>query len=452
MREAFQAYLVEEGLCRPTDRLLLAVSGGIDSVVMAHLFRSAGFDCALAHCNFQLRGQASDSDEVFVRSLSGLLEFPVYVRKFDVERTIREEGGSVQMVARELRYGWFQELAAQHGFDAIATAHNLNDSIETFFLNLIRGTGIRGLLGIPAKNRNVIRPLLFTSRKEILAFARKEQIAFREDASNLETKYTRNKIRHDLLPVLEQIHPQIVDIMDMNMKHLKEAESIFRNAVETEREKLFFREGERITIEIESLRSLAPRGTWLYELFYPFGFSSAQCNGIEQMMDAPPGRRSVSPTHQLFKDRDRLILVKSQVKEVQRYYLDSPELPSSLPFPMDIQIMERSRLKKIPDDRLTACLDFDQIQFPLTLRHWLHGDYFYPLGMDQMKKVSDFFVDKKVPVPDKERAWILASGRKIVWIVGYRIDHRFRINDKTKKVLMLRVQSDVVTELGKEDL
>lgn len=452
MQDAFRTYLRKKGLCRPSDRLLLAVSGGIDSVIMAHLFRSAGFDCALAHCNFQLRGQQSDADEVFVRSLSDLLEFPVYVRRFDVEGTIREEGGSIQMAARELRYGWFQELAARHGFDAIATAHNLNDSIETFFLNLIRGTGIRGLLGIPAKNRNVIRPLLFASRKEILAFAIKEQIAYREDASNLETKYTRNKIRHDLLPVLEQIHPHAVDIMAMNMKRLKEVEAIFRNAVETERKKLFVREGDHTTIEIESLRSLVPLETWLYELFSPFGFSSPQCSGIDQMMDAPTGKRSVSPTHQLFKDRDRLILVKSQVKEVQRYYLDSPELPSILPFAMDIQIMERHRLKKIPDDPLTACLDFDQIQFPLALRHWLHGDYFYPLGMDQMKKISDFFVDNKVPIPDKERAWILASGRKIVWIIGYRIDHRFRITDKTKKVLMLRVQSDVLTELHKEGL
>ncbi|MGW8314602.1 MAG: tRNA lysidine(34) synthetase TilS [Bacteroidales bacterium] len=450
MREEFDAYLKKEGLCSPSDQLLLAVSGGVDSVVMAHLFRAAGYHCALAHCNFQLRGKESDADEMSVRSLSDYLEYPVYVKRFDVEGTISEQGGSVQMVARELRYQWFQELAVQHGFDAIATAHNLNDSIETFFLNLIRGTGIRGLLGIPAKNRNVIRPLLFSTRKAIMAYARRQQITFREDASNLETKYTRNKIRHDLLPVMEQIHPGIEDTMAMNMQRLQEVESIFINAVETERERLFVREGDQTCVEIGSLRSLAPLGTWLYELFSPFGFSSAQCAGIEQMMNAPPGSRSVSPTHQLFKDRDRLILVKSQVKEVQRYYLDSPELPSSLPFSMDIEIVAREQLKKIPGDPLTACLDFDTIQFPLTLRHWLHGDYFYPLGMDQMKKISDFFVDNKVPVPDKERAWILASGRKIVWIIGYRIDHRYRITDQTRKVLILRVQSDVPPELLKK--
>lgn len=439
-----------EGLCSPSDQILLAVSGGVDSVVMAHLFRTSGYQCALAHCNFQLRGQESDADEVLVRSLSDYLEYPIYVKKFDVEGTMREEGGSIQMVARELRYHWFQELAVQHGFDAIATAHNLNDSIETFFLNLIRGTGIRGLLGIPAKNGNVIRPLLFSTRKAILDYARRQQITFREDASNLETKYTRNKIRHDLLPVMEQIHPGIEDTMAMNMLRLQEVEAIFKDAVETERKRLFVREGDQTCVEIGGLRSLTPLGTWLYELFSPFGFSSAQCTGIEQMMNAPPGSRSVSPTHQLFKDRDRLILVESQVKEVQRYYLDSPELPSSLPFAMDIEIVDRERLKKIPGDPMTACLDFETIQFPLTLRHWLHGDYFYPLGMDQMKKISDFFVDNKVPVPDKERAWILASGRKIVWIVGYRIDHRFRITDQTRKVLILRVQSDVPPELLKK--
>jgi tRNA(Ile)-lysidine synthase len=450
VQNAFETFIRDHGLCRPEDRVLLAVSGGVDSVVMTHLFRAARYDCALAHCNFQLRGMDSDADEAFVRSLSDTVGYPVYVKHFDVEGDVRISGGSVQMVARDLRYSWFQELAGEQRFDAIATAHNLNDSVETFFLNITRGTGIRGLLGIPVRNNNIIRPLLFSTRTEILDFCKQNGLEYREDASNLETKYTRNKVRHDLLPVVEQINPSFLKIIAREMKNLQEVETIFREAVNRKRESLFRATHDRITIDIASLRTLEPQGTWLYELFSPYGFSRSQCEGIPQIMEASPGRRSISPSHQLYKDRDSLILIKTGVKEVHRYYLDSPERHSSLPFSLDMEVLEKSELKEIPTDPAIACLDMDLIQFPLTIRHWLHGDYFYPLGMEQMKKLSDFFVDNKVPLPEKDRTWILASGRKIVWIVGLRIDHRFRITENTKWVLMLTFQSDVAPQPGKE--
>ena len=412
-------------------------------MVMAHLFKAAGYDCAIAHCNFQLRGMDSDADEAFVRNLSSRVDYPVFVKHFDVEEAIRESGGSVQMAARELRYAWFQEVAEAQRFDLIATAHNLNDAVETFFLNLTRGTGIRGLTGIPERNGNVIRPLLSFTRNEINKFSIENDLEYREDRSNLETKYARNKIRHDLLPVLEQINPAYLSTIARDMRNLGEAEEIFSQAISSKREVLFQGSTDRWRIDIADLRSLKPRKTWLYELFSPYGFSRIQCEGIEQMMEASSGRRSISPTHQLFKDRDQLILIKTELKQVQRYYLDSPEQHSSLPLAMDVEILDRDRLKKIPPDPTIACLDLDLIQFPLTLRHWLHGDYFYPLGMDQMKKLSDFFVDSKVSMPEKENTWILASGRKIVWIVGHRIDHRFRITDQTRRILLLKVQTDV---------
>lgn len=450
MQQAFEAFIREQRLCGPRDRVLLAVSGGVDSVVMTHLFRGSGYECALAHCNFQLRGIDSDADEAFVRSLSDSMGYPVYVKHFDVDGHIREKGGSVQMAARELRYDWFRELSGVHQFDVVATAHNLNDSVETFFLNLVRGTGIRGMLGIPPKNGNIIRPLLFSTRSEILEYCRKEGLEFREDSSNRETKYARNKIRHDLLPLLEQINPGYLKTISRDMKSLREVERVYGEAVNQKRESLFRTDQDRITIDIAALRSLEPQGTWLYELFSPYGFSRSQCEGIAQIIEASPGRSSISPSHQLFKDRDNLILVKTKTREVQRYYLDGPERQSILPFSMDMEILERSELDEIPPEQTVACLDLDLIQFPLTIRHWLHGDYFCPLGMDQMKKVSDFFVDNKVPLPEKERTWILASGRKIVWIVGMRIDHRFRITENTKRILMLRVQSDVSPQHGKE--
>jgi len=353
------------------------------------------------------------------------------------------------MAARELRYTWFNELVETHGYDAIATAHNRNDSVETVLLNLGRGTGIRGLTGIPKKNGNVIRPLLFASRTEIETHARSHHLSFRQDSSNRETKYQRNKIRHDVIPIMEQINPGFIETMAGNMKRLDDTASIFNHAVEQVRESIFEQSTDGIRIHMEQLKKLTPIRTWLYELFSPFGFTRSQCEGIEQILDAESGKRSISSTHQLYKDRNQLILVETQTESFNRYYLDSPDNLSSLPFSMDVEIMDREQLGSIPRDRNTACLDYDTIQFPLTIRHWLHGDYFYPLGMDQMKKLSDFFVDQKVSVPEKERTWILANGRKIAWIIGHRIDNRFRITDQTKRVLMLRFQTDVAPELLK---
>ena len=444
MLNRFTDYLKEKQLCKKGDRILLAVSGGIDSVVLAHLFKSAGYDCTIAHCNFQLRGEESELDEVFVRSLARTMDFPIQLKRFDVEAEMKDGGVSLQMAARDLRYRWFEDLLQEHKLDRVATAHNKNDAIETFFLNLSRGSGIRGLKGISPRRGKIIRPLLFASRKEIESYQSKHNLEYREDSSNQETKYQRNKIRHDVLPVMEQINPAFMEIMEGNMERLGEAFEIYDRAIQKMRSELFEDKGGKISIQTEKLRRLSPLRTWLFELFSPFGFTRLQCEGIEHFMKAGPGRQSISTTHRLYKDRDRMILVKSGGPGFERYYLDDPEKHSSLPFPMDMEVLDRADLVKIPDDPNTACLDLDQIQFPLTIRRWMFGDYFYPLGMEQIKKLSDFFVDEKVPVPEKESAWIMAAGKKIVWIMGYRIDHRFRITSATRRVLKLRFQPEIV--------
>jgi len=437
MLEQFKNYLTDFGISGFDNRIILAVSGGIDSVSMAHLFHMSGFNCAIAHCNFQLRGPDSEADEAFVRTLASYLEMPLFVERFDVEERVKEKGISIQMAARDLRYTWFEKLIEENSYEYLATAHNKNDSVETFFLNLSRGTGIRGLTGIPACKGHIVRPLLFATRQEILAFSRQHRIEFREDASNLETKYRRNKIRHDVIPIMEQVNPAFIETMGDNMNRLTEIQNIFLYAVEQTRKNLFHKDQGQTSIQIEKLKALSPLGTWLYELFSPYGFTRSQCQGMEKIMDAEPGRRSISTTHQLYKDRDKLILVESGPEAFDRYYLDSPERHSSLPFPMDLDVLKRSELPEIPDDPNTACLDYDEIQFPLTIRHWQHGDYFFPLGMNQVKKLSDFFVDNKIPVPRKQQTWIMASGKKIVWIMGQRIDHRFRITGKTTRILRL---------------
>jgi tRNA(Ile)-lysidine synthase len=443
MLQDFNNYIQKLDLCRPDEHILLAVSGGIDSVVMAQLFKEAGYDCTLAHCNFQLRGDDSEGDESFVRSLASYLELPIMVKRFDVEAEMKEHGISIQMAARDLRYAWFEELLTEHSMDRVATAHNQNDAVETFFLNLSRGSGIRGLKGISPSRGRIIRPLLFASRSQIESYQKSQRIEYREDSSNRETKYQRNKIRHDVLPIMEQINPGFMEAMEGNMARLGEVFEIYDQSIQKIRKELFTEKNGKITIAIEKLRALSPLRTWLYELFSPFGFTKMQCEGIEKIMEAGPGRQSISTTHRLFMDRDRMILVPAGSLSFERFYLDDPEKHSSLPFPMDMEVLDRAELGSIPKDPNTACLDLDSFQFPLIIRRWMHGDYFYPLGMEQNKKLSDFFVDEKVPVPEKERIWIMASGKKIVWIMGYRIDNRFRITPSTQRVLRLRFQPDV---------
>jgi tRNA(Ile)-lysidine synthase len=443
MLQDFKNYIRKLDLCRPDDRILLAVSGGIDSIVMAHLFKEAGYDCTLAHCNFQLRGDDSEEDEGFVRSLASYLEIPIMVKRFDVEAEMKEHGISLQMAARDLRYAWFEELLTEHSLDRVATAHNQNDSVDTFFLNLSRGSGIRGLKGISPSRGRIIRPLLFASRSQIESYQKSQRIEYREDSSNRETKYQRNKIRHDVLPVMEQINPGFLEVMEGNMTRIGEVFEIYDQSIQKIRHELFTEKNGKITIAIEKLRALSPLRTWLYELFSPFGFTKMQCEGIEKIMEAGPGRQSISTSHRLFMDRDRMILVPTGSLSFERFYLDNPEKHSSLPFPMDMEVLDRSALGSIPKDPNTACLDLDSFQFPLIIRRWMHGDYFFPLGMEQIKKLSDFFVDEKVSVPEKDRTWIMASGKKIVWIMGYRIDNRFRITPSTQRVLRLRFQPDV---------
>jgi len=445
MLQRFKHYLIEQELSREDARILLAVSGGIDSVVMAHLFSAAGYDCAIAHCNFQLRANDSEKDEAFVQELAAQLSMPCHIRRFDLESEIQNRGISVQMAARELRYKWFEELLHENSMDLLATAHNRNDSVETFFLNLSRGAGIRGLKGISSRRDHIIRPLLFATREDIVRFQRKEAIKYREDASNFETKYQRNKIRHDVLPVMQEINPGFIESVHRSMNQLGEMYDIYRDAIEKKRSVLFSENAGSITIELKELAQLQPLKTWLYELFSPYGFSPSQCEGIGLILEADSGRRSISPTHQLYKDREQLILIPTLPASFDRYYLDGPDKPSSLPFAMDMEVLKKEELTGIPADPHTACLDLDEIDFPLTIRHWKPGDYFYPLGMNQMKKLSDYFVDNKVPVPEKNSTWVLASGKKIVWIMGHRIDHRFRITDHTRTVLLLRLQADIAS-------
>jgi len=439
MINRFKEFILSNQLCNIDGQVLLAVSGGIDSVVMTDLFCTSGYDCILLHCNFELRGEESDGDEAFVRSLAARYEIPVFVKHFDTAGFAEDNGISIQMAARELRYEWFNTVYHQQQADQIATAHNLNDSVETVFLNLSRATGIKGLTGIPVQNRHYIRPLLFATREEIENYARLHHLQYREDSSNKSRRYQRNMIRHDVFPLFESINPGFIRTMGENISRFSDAHNIYRKKVDEIRDVLFTEREGYIEIDLGELRKLSPQGSWLYELFSDYGYSMDQCLNIAKILDSESGKQFVSPSHRLYKDREKLLLFKASEPEFQRYYIDSPESHATLPFAMDMEVLDRKQIGEYGNHEHIAYLDMEELKFPLMLRKWQHGDYFYPLGMDQMKKVSDFFIDNKIPVPIKNNTWLLTSGSKIVWITGLRIDHRFRIKPGTKKVLKLEI-------------
>ncbi len=434
-----RAYIDAQGLCTPGDRILLTVSGGIDSVVMAHLMTAAGYDCGVAHCNFSLRGQESDDDETFVRAWAAERDLPFYFIRFDTQAYAAEHGLSIQMAARDLRYAWFRETARAEGYDRIALAHNRNDVAETFLINLTRGTGLRGLTGIRPRHDQLIRPLLFARRDEIESFARVEGIAWREDSSNRSVRYTRNKIRHEILPAFEELNPSFVDTLAATAARLSATEEVFEKYLDEVRPQLLLELGDRQLIPLEKLRHLPARAALLFELLSPLGFSPATTGQILQVLDSPPGRQFSSPTHRLLKDRDFLIITPLSGEEEQerRYYIEEGMTGLSEPLRLRLTAFERDDTFVIPRDPAVAVIDYDKLSWPLVLRHWQPGDYFRPLGMEGMKKLSDFFIDEKVPRDEKEKIWLITEGDRIVWIPGMRLDDRYKITDETKKVLRI---------------
>ncbi len=434
----FREYIEKESICGSDVQILIAVSGGIDSVALLNLFEEAGYNIAVAHCNFQLRGEESDADAAFVASLANEKSIKFYRKNFNTEEVARERGNSIQMAARDLRYAWFEEVRNKEKYDLIACAHNLDDVLETFFINLSRGTGIRGLSGIPSKAGKIVRPLLFASREEIIDYAEKKGIIYREDSSNASEKYLRNKIRHKLLPLFEDQNPSFRKSLMETITKLSETEKIFSEQMDKLKNELMVLKNDQVLIPIEKLEKLRPQKTVLYEILAQYNFGSSTLEDIINSLDAPPGKQFFSHSHRLVKDRKELIITPLKEKENRKYYIELEQ--GQIYDPMDLEwvIIEHSEKFDIPKDPNIACLDLNLLNFPLILRHWQEGDYFQPLGMQGMKKMSDFLIDEKVSIPDKENIWLLAMGQKIVWILGYRIDNKFRITDKTRQILMFK--------------
>ena len=443
--DSFQRYIDENDLTTHDDRILLTVSGGVDSMVMLSLFTRCGYRVGVAHCNFQLRGAESDEDEVLVEDEAKKYGAAFYNRRFETKAEMERTGESMEMAARRLRYAWFDALSREHGYTAIAIAHHADDSIETFFINLQRGTGLRGLTGISTQAGKVIRPLLFASRKEILEYAVQNRIPFREDSSNRSTKYLRNKIRLGLIPRIREINPKFTDLMRRNIERLTDTQLFIEAAVAHMREEVVTQADGIATIHVERIEAAYPRNFAVYELLSSqYGFKGDVCDALcRALSEAATGRRFYAREYVATVDRGRILVERIAPGDACEVTVEQGAQRSycgNMVLYFEACDIDDIRAYDVPEQ--VALLDADLLRYPLRLRRWREGDTFIPFGMEGRKKVSDYLIDRKVSLPEKQRQFVLLSGDEIVWLVGRRIDDRYRLTDRTENVL--RITKEII--------
>lgn len=444
MLSSFLQFVKQHDLFKADQSVLLAVSGGIDSMVMAHLFHLAGFQFGIAHCNFGLRGIEADEDEALVKKMAALYKASYYHVKWDTEQIAKENKESIQVCARNLRYRWLHEIKQANGYHYVATAHHLNDSIETILYNFSKGCGIKGLQGIPLINEYIIRPLLFASKASINEFQDKFQLPFREDASNNENKYNRNKIRNEVIPVLKTINPGFEYTMAQNIERLNDIKTLYDFAINSLTSHLVEANEDGVKVQYTALKKLPAAATLLFEVLHPYGFNSSQIKQLLNDSNEQTGSVLYSEGYRMLLDRGVLIILPNdtpklnemiQVEEGQ----DSVHLAEN-------KIIELKLLEQIPNNLKTlnsnALLDMDKLVFPLMLRKWKAGDQFQPLGMKgRHQSLQDFFTNNKLSKFEKENCWLLLSEKKICWVVGYRIDERFKIKTNTQRCLSILLKT-----------
>ena len=416
-------YIDNERLFPLNARIIVALSGGADSVALLRILHTLGYDCEAAHCNFHLRGAESDRDEMFVRELCKTIRIPLHTIDFATEQYAIEKKISIEMAARELRYQWFAEIKEKTKADVIAVAHHQDDSAETVLLNLIRGTGINGLLGIRPKNGDIVRPLLCISRKEITDYLQNAGQEYMTDSTKLQDEYTRNKIRLNLLPLMQEINPLVKEHIIDTSNYLNDVNRIYNKGIEEGKQRVI----EKGNIRIVPLLKEPSPGALLFEILYPFGFNAAQTKNILAMLEGQTGKQFISKDGwRVVKDRELLLIDKKEKQEIPPFCLIKEEKEYTKDF-------------IIPREKHIACFDTDKLIGELNLRKWQTGDIFIPFGMKGKKKVSDYLTDRKFSIIQKENQWVLCCGDKIIWIVGERTDNRFRIDEKTKKVTVFKM-------------
>ena len=414
-------------------KLLLAVSGGIDSMVLMRLCIEMKMDISLAHCNFSLRGDESDADEDFVKSQTDKLQIPIFIKKFDTKKIAEKEKSSIQVVARNLRYEWFNTLLINNDYDYILTAHHLDDSLETFLINFTRGSGLNGLTGIPQQNVSIVRPLLPFSRTEIEIFANENKVEWREDSSNASDKYLRNKLRHDVIPMLKELNPSLLHSFENTISNLQQAQSLVDDASRIVYRKVVTDTNFQKRINLTELIQLPNYNAYLYQWLEPLGFSDWE--SINDLATAQSGKQIHSQNHTLLKDRNFLIVFPKQESEKTTLFLIEKD-QNEIKFPLKIKFCNVDDISNQATN--TIFVDEDKLQFPLVIRKWQEGDWFYPHGLNGKKKLSKFFKDEKYSLLDKSEAWLLCSNNQIVWIIGDRQDDRFKVTETTTKILKIK--------------
>lgn len=429
----FQNHIVANFPFLQQAKILVAVSGGLDSMVLMDLAVKSELQIAVAHCNFQLRNAESDGDEAFVKSYCSTHSIHGFFQRFDTKQFAEDEKLSIQVAARKLRYEWFYEILATENFDFILTAHNLDDQLETFLINFSRGTGLDGLCGIPSLNDKIVRPLLIFSRIEIETFANENQLKWREDSSNASDKYLRNKIRHQVVPILKELNPSFLDSFEKTVQNLNQAQSLVDDASRIVYRKVVQDVDNQKIINLAELLQLANYRAYLYQWLSPFGFSAWQ--DIYDLVEAQSGKQILSEHFRLIKNRDTFILEPKTIDNSDEYFINEKE--KQLNFPLKLRFCEVRDLSI--SDAKTIFVDSKLVKFPLTLRKWNEGDYFYPFGMKGKKKVSKFFKDEKFSLAEKEQTWLLCSNNEIIWIIGERMDDRFKITEHTQTILKIEL-------------
>ena len=449
MLEQFQAYINRYNLIAEGDKLILALSGGIDSMVLADLLLKAKVEFVAAHCNFHLRGHESDGDDWFVRKFAEKRGIQCFVKHFETEKYAAKYGISIEMAARDLRYAWFEQLRQQLGYDKIAVAHHADDQAETFFINLLRGAGLNGLKGMKPQNGVIIRPLLWASREQIRKYAVENHIVWREDHTNVESVYLRNRIRNQLLPVFDELQPKARHGLYKSLEHLSAENELYRMLLKEKLAQIVEREGEILRLPYSKIiKAEVPEPvegpTYSFQLLFEwlrqYGFNTDQCHFIYDALGTGIGNQYCSPTHCLVIGRDDLQLSEIKEKTDDEILIQIREEEILSPVHLRFSKLEKTADFIIDKSSEVAQLDFDKLSFPLTLRHWRHADRFHPLGMKGSKLLSDFFVDQKFTEYQKQNVWLLVSADgEILWVMGYRIDDRFKIVNDTKTVFECRL-------------
>ncbi len=445
MIPAFKSFIRQKKLFSPSDKILIAVSGGLDSIVMAHLFKQSGFEFCIAHCNFKLRSEESDGDEKFVRALAAHYSVPVFVETFQTKEHATQKGVSTQMAARELRYAFFERTCAENGFKYIATAHHADDFAETLILNLVRGSGMAALHGIKAKKKNVIRPLLFALRQDIVAYAQENGLEWREDSSNATDDYSRNRIRHHIIPLLKELNPSLTETFLTNGYYVNEVEEVLKEFVSTQRKEIVTEDGDTLVFDSTKLLQLPAPVTFLFEILSSYEFNSSMCKEIFLALSGTEEKTFFAKGWHAVKERKRLIVKKNTSLTTDSLVL--LETGSFLIGNITLSVEKVNNTATIKQNleqgnyKEMDCVyfDADKISFPLTFRHWQNGDVFSPMGMQGKKLVSDYFTDEKLSAQQKQTQFLLLANNTVIWVVGKRLSEQAKINSHTKNILQVKI-------------